>query len=208
MRDVAGRTTAARFEPLPLPGIGVRVVARREEARAHELGERPGLEFAVRGHERQGVVHPGPRVAREGEVGGQVEDASRSLRPADGEAHADRTGARRARRVGRAPALRHGEVVEHAGASIDGDLGVDVHHALDRVVPGVAFETAVGLEQALGDGVALGRALEGLGLGRLGVVRHQQRIGADRPEPRRLAPVVDVGEACAPRPELGPAARR
>ena len=54
---------------LPLPRVGVRVVAGREEARAHELGERPGLQGAVRGHERQGVVHPGPRVAREGEVG-------------------------------------------------------------------------------------------------------------------------------------------
>ncbi len=89
------------------------------------------------------------------------------------------------------------------GAAADGRLGVDVDDALDRVVPGIALQPAVGLEQPAGNAIALRGPPQRLRLGRLGVARHQQRVGADRFALRRLAPVVDVGEAGTPGPELG-----
>ena len=80
---------------------------------------------------------------------------------------------------------------------------MDCDDARDRVVPGVALQSAVGLEQPAGDAVALGGAPERLRLGRFGIARHEECVGADRRALRRLAPIIDVGEAGAPGPKLG-----
>ena len=62
--------------------------------------------------------------------------------------------------------FRHGIPVERVRPPADGDFGVDADDALDRVVPGVTFEAAVGLEQAGSNPAPFGGAPQRLGLGR------------------------------------------
>ena len=72
----------------------------------------------------------------------------------------------------------------------------------ERVVPGVAFEAGVALEEPGRDPCPLGGTPEGLRVLRFGVEGHHQRIGAERGERRRSAPVVDIGGAGTPGAEL------
>ena len=106
-------------------------------------------------------------------------------------------------RLRRARPVGHGIRIERAGPAAGRDGGVDVAHAVEPVVPGIAFEAAVGLEQTVGDAGPFGGAAERLGLGRLGVAGHHQRAIADGGTLRGLLPVLDVGMAGAPGAELG-----
>ena len=144
-----------------------------------------------------------PRFAREREIGGELEHASGATGGLDREGDADRVGACGQRRMRGSRAPGHGVGVEGIYTPVDRDVGVDVDDALDRVIPGIALESAVGLEHAFEDAVALGGARERLRLGRLGFVFHPERIGADGLALRGLAPVVDIGAPGAPGPELG-----
>ena len=83
------------------------------------------------------------------------------------------------------------------------DAGADIAHPGQRVVPAVAFKALVGLEQPAGDPRLLGGAVKRLGIVRVGVEGHDQRVIFHRREGRRLAPIVDVGGAGYPRVEFG-----
>ena len=100
--------------------------------------------------------------------------------------------ARRRGGVGRVP-VRGAERIERMGEAALGDVDGDVGEAGERVVPAVALEAGVALEEAAGDPRPLGGAPERLRVLGLGVEGHHQRIGADRGEARCVAPVVDVG---------------
>ena len=94
-------------------------------------------------------------------------------------------------------------VVQGARPAIGDDGGVDVADPVEPVVPAVAVEAPVGLEQTVRKGCAPGGAVKRLRLGRLWIAGHHQRIVTDRLAFRRFAPIVEIGDAGAPGPELG-----
>ena len=85
-----------------------------------------------------------------------------------------------------------------------GDVDAEIGHACERVIPGVALEARVALEQAPSarDSRLVRRAPERLRVLWLGIDRHDQRGGAHGREGRGVAPVVDVGDAGPPGAEL------
>ena len=72
------------------------------------------------------------------------------------------------------------------------DAGADITDSVQRVVPAVALHALVGLEQPPSEPRLQRRAVESLGIVRVGVESHDQRVGAERRKGRRLAPIVDV----------------
>ena len=95
------------------------------------------------------------------------------------------------------------ESVESVRYAVRFDVGPDIAHPGQRVVPAVAFMALVGLEQPAGDPRLLGGAVKRLAIVRIGVEGHDQRVISHRREGRRLAPIVDVGGAGPPGVELG-----
>ena len=132
---------------LGLAAVGVDVVGGREEAQAQQFREAVRVQGAVRGDQRQRVADPVPGLAREGEIGGEIERPAPAAGGLDCKRHADRRGTRRRRGRGCAGPLGHGILVERPRLAVGrGDLGVDGRDAVEAVVPAVAFEALVGLE--------------------------------------------------------------
>ena len=203
------RASCSKTSRWRLPGIGVRVVGGGERTR-HAAVARAGTVRCRCPAVTSGSASPTQDQASPAKatIGVEVEDAS--YVPVAGRTvrlDADRCRAVAASGVPRARRCRSG--TGRTASSAQGRRPTAVTSvwmattALDRVVPGIAFQPAVGLEQPAGDAIAFGGPPQRLRLGRLGVARHQQRVGADRLALRRLAPVVDVGEAGAPGPKLG-----
>ena len=91
-----------------------------------------------------------------------------------------------------------GQSPERHPFAVGGHLDGDARNPVEVVIPVVTLQPAVGLEQAGGDAGALGGAPERVGLGRLRVAGHDQRVMIGRREPGRLAPVVDIGDGGPP----------
>ena len=90
------------------------------------------------------------------------------------------------------------EIVERPPCAVDGDFGGNRGNPVEAIVPVIPVEPAVGLEQAGRDAGAFGGAPQRLRLGRFRIAVHDQRVMVRFGELRRLAPVVDMGEARAP----------
>ena len=116
----------------------------------------------------------------------------------DRKRHADRRGTLRQGGCGRVLLFGRGKVRERPCLAVVGDPGVDAGDAVEAVIPLVAFEAPVGLEDPLRQAGSLGRAPQRLRLGGLGIAVHDERIGAGRRGLRRLPPVVDVGDGGTP----------
>ena len=188
---------------LGLPAVRVGVVGGREEPRHEQRGELVRLEIAVFRDHRHGLVDPGPGLPGEYQIGRQVEGARRPRRRPDGERDADRAGPGRQRRSRGTQCLGQRVLVEGHPIVPGGDPDGHLRHPIERLVPGVAFEPPVGLDQPRCDALPFGGPPERLRLRRLRVAIHDQGVGAGVPRLARLAPVVAVRNAGPPGPQHG-----
>ena len=100
-----------------------------------------------------GFSHPGPALSDEGEVGRDGHGLGRPIAAHDVQVHVDGVGPcqrfRESRRGGGAGGRigRRTEPIEGMGDAALGDVGGDVGEAGERVVPAVALEAGVGLEE-------------------------------------------------------------
>ena len=201
VQEPGGDVERVLVEPLGLcgPTVSVGVVRGREERETQQLCEPAGFQGAVPCHERQRVADPAPGLAREGEIGREMERPGPVAGGRDRKRHADGGGTLRQGSPGGVPPLGRGKVPERPClAVVVGDLGVDARDAVEAVIPLVAFEAPVGLEEPLGHADAFRGAPQRLRLGGLGIAVDDQRVRASRRGLRRLPPVVDVGNGRPP----------
>ena len=188
---------------LGIVAVRVRIVRRREETVAEQLGEFAGLERTVLGDQRQGVMEPAPGFAREGDIGLQADGGRRAAGGPDGEFDPDCFWPGRQRRCGRPRPTRQRGVFQRMERPIQHNLGRDTGHPVDVVVPGIPFEPMVGLEQAGCGALPFGGAPERLRVRGFRVAIHDQGAPAHGGGLRRLAPVVAVGDRGLPGPQHG-----
>ena len=117
-----------------------------------------GLKRTVHRDQRHGVADPGPGLAREYEVGRQVEATDGALCRTDRERDADRRGPGGQRRGGGPAPFRQKDIAERLPFEVDRYVGGDLGDAVQSVIPAIARKAAVGLEQAGGGSGAFGGA--------------------------------------------------